>query len=107
MRQAFVEHAGEASRCQPEPAREGCGLAAFNCCGPFWGFAEKLEYLTGRPWDLPCHCGLGDLCQETSREAVALGDPGPSLRPRRPAEALEMEMIGMWRSTASQHIARH
>ena len=61
---AYVAAFGAEGRCEPRPSEEGCGLAAFNCCGPFWGFAEKLEYLTGRRWDLPCHCGLADVCED-------------------------------------------
>ena len=37
---------------------EECGVVPFMCCEAYFGWAEKLEMLGGRSWDLPCGCGL-------------------------------------------------
>lgn len=42
---------------------EECGILPFMCCEAYFGWAEKLELLGGRPWDLPCGCGLAHHCE--------------------------------------------
>eukprot|EP00434_Breviolum_minutum_P023543 symbB.v1.2.020769.t1/scaffold1749.1/size103200/9 len=39
-------------------AQAECGVVPFMCCEAYFGWAEKLEMLGGRSWDLPCGCGL-------------------------------------------------
>eukprot|EP00930_Biecheleria_cincta_P015603 TRINITY_DN12956_c0_g1_i1.p1 TRINITY_DN12956_c0_g1~~TRINITY_DN12956_c0_g1_i1.p1 ORF type:complete len:1182 (+),score=143.87 TRINITY_DN12956_c0_g1_i1:64-3546(+) len=56
--QRFVRFHGEFSKCLPEPGQPACGYRGVTCCESFWGWGEKLEYFTGRRWDLPCNCGL-------------------------------------------------
>merc|ERR1712046_362966 len=48
-----------------------CGMVGIDCCRALWGHAEKTEYFSGTPWDIPCDCGLS-LCHET---LAALGGP--------------------------------
>ncbi|CAE8643385.1 unnamed protein product [Polarella glacialis] len=61
----FVAVRGESARCEPEPGQAGCGYQGFDCCHAVWGWSDKLEYFTGRRWDLPCNCGLST-CQAAS-----------------------------------------
>eukprot|EP00928_Gymnodinium_smaydae_P036115 TRINITY_DN25290_c0_g1_i1.p1 TRINITY_DN25290_c0_g1~~TRINITY_DN25290_c0_g1_i1.p1 ORF type:complete len:808 (-),score=99.97 TRINITY_DN25290_c0_g1_i1:277-2547(-) len=56
--QRFVSFFGDYAKCSPGPGQTGCGLRGLSCCETFWGWGEKLEYFTGRPWDLPCNCGI-------------------------------------------------
>ena len=42
-------------------------------CDAFWGWGEKLEYFTGKPWDLPCNCGLSG-CEDTGSASQSLGN---------------------------------
>ncbi|CAE7197434.1 rskn-1 [Symbiodinium natans] len=61
--QRFVRYHGQFSKCKPGEAQTGCGYRGITCCDAFWGWGEKLEYFTGKPWNLPCNCGLSG-CQE-------------------------------------------
>eukprot|EP00438_Fugacium_kawagutii_P016991 Skav232621 [mRNA] locus=scaffold12:20289:25288:+ [translate_table: standard] len=56
---------GELATFQRSPAfgPEECGILPFMCCEAYFGWAEKLELLGGRPWDLPCGCGLAHHCE--------------------------------------------
>eukprot|EP00913_Durusdinium_trenchii_P012176 g11437.t1 len=73
----FTERFGEAPRfftyvhprglSLAEDFEEECGLLPFMCCEAYFGWAEKLEVLGGKTWDLPCGCGLGRHCAQTSR----------------------------------------
>ena len=38
----------------------------FSCCDVFYGWADKLEHVSGRSWDLPCSCGLARFCSLVS-----------------------------------------
>ncbi|CAE8627589.1 unnamed protein product [Polarella glacialis] len=65
--EAFMRHFGEQRSCGPRPGQEGCGVRGFACCEVFHGWAEKLEFFTGLPWDLPCNCGLAEQCAQYER----------------------------------------
>ncbi|CAK9040163.1 Hypothetical protein (Fragment) [Durusdinium trenchii] len=58
--QRFVQAQGMFSRCEAFPEQGGCGYRGVTCCEAFWGWSEKLEYFTGKSWDLPCNCGLSE-----------------------------------------------
>ncbi|CAJ1365719.1 unnamed protein product [Effrenium voratum] len=55
--EAYLRKVGQEKACNAE-GQEACGVKGFSCCEVFHGWAEKLEVFTGRPWDLPCNCGL-------------------------------------------------
>ncbi|CAE7775898.1 unnamed protein product [Symbiodinium sp. CCMP2592] len=54
--EAFVRHHGVP--CQSSAGQSGCGAEGFVCCWSHHGRADRLEYYTDVPWDLPCDCGL-------------------------------------------------
>merc|ERR1712187_486186 len=54
---------------QPPPTgQRACGVDGLDCCAVYHGWAEKVEYFTGVPWDLPCDCGVGAALGCTERE---------------------------------------
>ncbi|CAK9048921.1 Nucleotid_trans domain-containing protein [Durusdinium trenchii] len=67
--QVGEEHSGGRDlRASCDGSMQGeCGLLPFMCCEAYFGWAEKLEVLGGKTWDLPCGCGLGRHCAQTSR----------------------------------------
>ncbi|CAE7774913.1 rskn-1 [Symbiodinium sp. CCMP2592] len=65
--QRFVKYHGQFSKCKAHEAQPGCGYRGITCCDAFWGWGEKLEYFTGKPWDLPCNCGLSG-CEEKPQD---------------------------------------
>ncbi|CAJ1450528.1 unnamed protein product [Effrenium voratum] len=85
----FVSLQGTFARCEPQKQQSGCGLRGFSCCEAFWGWGEKLEYFTGKPWDLPCNCGLS-ACREmpSAQACCALAGKDADVRCERLSMAL-------------------
>ncbi|CAK9071057.1 unnamed protein product [Durusdinium trenchii] len=54
--EAYARHFGGA--CRPASRQSACGVEALVCCVSHHGRADRMQYYTGLPWDLPCHCGL-------------------------------------------------
>eukprot|EP00927_Polykrikos_kofoidii_P059506 TRINITY_DN54655_c0_g1_i1.p1 TRINITY_DN54655_c0_g1~~TRINITY_DN54655_c0_g1_i1.p1 ORF type:complete len:972 (-),score=135.87 TRINITY_DN54655_c0_g1_i1:152-3067(-) len=62
----------------PPQGQRACGVEGLDCCGVYHGWADKLEYFTGIPWDLPCNCGVG------LEFGCAAGEGGQCLREGEP-----------------------
>ena len=52
----YVTHFGSAAKCPP--LNGSCVVKGFVCCVVLHAYAEKLEFVSGIRWDLPCDCGL-------------------------------------------------